>query len=166
MTDTAKADAGPSDVARQLTQAISDVFAADEISTGVGAGRQGIRLGGQLLTDPALAYEQIAARFRQYGYTPAMRQAEGRVVITALPVLFSPKPTRDLGAIVLFAATVVSVLFAAAAAEAPDLQWILRHPLAGLPFAAGLLSILVAHELGHYFMARRLGVAASLPYFI
>ncbi len=166
MTDTLKADAGPSDVARQLTQAISDVFAVDETTTGVGAGHQGIRLGGQLLTDPARAYERIAARFKQYGYTPAMRQAEDRVLITALPVLFSAKPTRDFGAIVLFAATVVSVLFAAAAAEAPDLQWILRHPLAGLPFAAGLLAILVAHELGHYFMARRLGVAASLPYFI
>jgi membrane-associated protease RseP (regulator of RpoE activity) len=37
---------------------------------------------------------------------------------------------------------------------------------AGLPFAAGLLSILVAHELGHYLVSRRLGVAASLPYFI
>lgn len=33
-------------------------------------------------------------------------------------------------------------------------------------FSAGLLSILLAHEFGHYFAARRHRVPASLPYFI
>jgi len=36
----------------------------------------------------------------------------------------------------------------------------------GLVFAASLMSILLAHEFGHYLMARRNGVPASLPYFI
>src|SRR3990167_1801269 len=36
----------------------------------------------------------------------------------------------------------------------------------GVLFAAGLLSILTAHEFGHYFAARRYGVPVSLPYFI
>jgi len=36
----------------------------------------------------------------------------------------------------------------------------------GALFAAGLLSILTAHEFGHYFAARRYGVPVSLPYFI
>ena len=36
----------------------------------------------------------------------------------------------------------------------------------GLPFALSLLSILLAHELGHYFTSRRYGVPASLPYFV
>jgi membrane-associated protease RseP (regulator of RpoE activity) len=38
--------------------------------------------------------------------------------------------------------------------------------LAGLPFAATLMSILLVHELGHYVMSRVHGVRASLPYFI
>ncbi len=39
--------------------------------------------------------------------------------------------------------------------------------LAGGPvFAATLMSILLAHEMGHYVVARRHGVDASLPYFI
>src|SRR3990167_5325682 len=36
----------------------------------------------------------------------------------------------------------------------------------GALFAAGLLSILTAHEFGHYFAARRYGVPVILPYFI
>jgi membrane-associated protease RseP (regulator of RpoE activity) len=36
----------------------------------------------------------------------------------------------------------------------------------GVPFAATLMTILLAHEAGHYVMCRRYGVSASLPYFI
>ena len=36
----------------------------------------------------------------------------------------------------------------------------------GIPFAATLMTILLAHEAGHYVMCRRYGVSASLPYFI
>lgn len=36
----------------------------------------------------------------------------------------------------------------------------------GLAFAATLMSILLCHELGHYIVGRRHGVAVSLPYFI
>jgi len=44
-----------------------------------------------------------------------------------------------------------------------------RHPsalLAGLPFSLTLLTILMAHEMGHYLAALRYGVNASLPYFL
>ncbi len=36
----------------------------------------------------------------------------------------------------------------------------------GFLYAGSLMTILLAHELGHYFQARRYGVPASLPYFI
>jgi membrane-associated protease RseP (regulator of RpoE activity) len=36
----------------------------------------------------------------------------------------------------------------------------------GIPFAACLLGILTAHELGHYILCRRRGVQATLPIFI
>src|SRR5215475_10664958 len=35
----------------------------------------------------------------------------------------------------------------------------------GLPFSVTLMSILLFHEMGHYLLARRHGVHASLPYF-
>jgi membrane-associated protease RseP (regulator of RpoE activity) len=38
--------------------------------------------------------------------------------------------------------------------------------LAGIPFAATLLGILLAHELGHFFACRYYRIQASYPYFI
>ena len=38
--------------------------------------------------------------------------------------------------------------------------------LAGLPFAATLLTILLAHELGHFFACRRHHIHSSYPFFI
>lgn len=48
-------------------------------------------------------------------------------------------------------------------------QWIWQHParlLLGIPFSLALMGILLAHEFGHFFLAERYGVYATLPYFI
>jgi membrane-associated protease RseP (regulator of RpoE activity) len=45
----------------------------------------------------------------------------------------------------------------------------LHHPsllMLGMPFSFTLLSILLAHELGHYFTCRHYGIRATYPYFI
>jgi membrane-associated protease RseP (regulator of RpoE activity) len=41
-----------------------------------------------------------------------------------------------------------------------------RVLLAGLPFAATLLGILLAHELGHFFACRHYKLSSSYPYFL
>lgn len=38
--------------------------------------------------------------------------------------------------------------------------------LAGIPFSFSLLSILLAHEMGHFFASKRHGIIATLPHFI
>jgi len=47
-------------------------------------------------------------------------------------------------------------------------NWILhpRRLLQGMPFAATLMLILMAHEMGHYLYCKRYGVWATLPFFI
>lgn len=48
-------------------------------------------------------------------------------------------------------------------------NWILHQPwqlLKGIPFAAALFAILLAHEMGHFVYCRRYGVYATLPFFI
>lgn len=48
-------------------------------------------------------------------------------------------------------------------------EWVLRQParlLLGIPFSTTLLTILLAHEMGHYLLCRYYGVRATLPFFI
>jgi len=49
------------------------------------------------------------------------------------------------------------------------LGWIAEHParlVLGIPFSLTLMGILLAHELGHFLLAEKNGVYATLPYFI
>ncbi len=49
------------------------------------------------------------------------------------------------------------------------LRWVAEHPariLLGVTFSASLMLILLAHEMGHYLMALRYGVNATLPFFL
>src|SRR3954454_12891092 len=49
------------------------------------------------------------------------------------------------------------------------IHYILEQPsrlLMGIPFSLGLMTILLAHEMGHYVFCLRYGVYATLPFFI
>jgi membrane-associated protease RseP (regulator of RpoE activity) len=49
------------------------------------------------------------------------------------------------------------------------LKWLVQHPanlVLGIPFSMTLMGILLAHEFGHFVVAKRNGVYATLPYFI
>jgi len=49
------------------------------------------------------------------------------------------------------------------------LKWVLHQPsrlFLGIPFSATLLTVLVAHEMGHYLYCRFYDVRATLPFFI
>jgi membrane-associated protease RseP (regulator of RpoE activity) len=85
-------------------------------------------------------------------------------------VLVPPRPRGRFPAanVALFLATLATTLWAGfglspLAAHAPTLANVLRG---GLPFAGSLVAILFTHEMGHYLLARRYGVRATLPYFI
>jgi membrane-associated protease RseP (regulator of RpoE activity) len=80
--------------------------------------------------------------------------------------------------VVLFAATCVSTLlvgtflmagFTNTLAERSLLREIWLSPsrlMDGLPFSLAIMSILLAHEMGHYLTCRYYGISATLPYFI
>jgi len=66
----------------------------------------------------------------------------------------------------LFLVTVLTTLFAGALQQGVDPLEDYAGLLKGIPFACSLLFILGSHEFGHYYMARRNGVDATLPLFI
>ena len=64
--------------------------------------------------------------------------------------------------LLLFIITLITTSFAGSVGG----DTILRIIINGLPYSLSLLTILLVHEFGHYFAARRFGVDATLPYFI
>ncbi len=68
--------------------------------------------------------------------------------------------------IVLFVLTLVTTTLAGAFQQGANPFTNPASIALGLPFALTLMSILLCHEMGHYLLARRHGVQATLPYFI
>jgi membrane-associated protease RseP (regulator of RpoE activity) len=127
------------------------------------------------LNDTEKAYDTLSASLRPSNITPLFRSKDGNSHIILVPGVFNPKASNVWINIILFALTVLSVFFTGMlySYEGPTtggMSVILPHLAAAiggaLAFTAALLSILLAHEFGHYFMARRHKTAATLPYFI
>lgn len=68
--------------------------------------------------------------------------------------------------ITLFLLTLISTTLAGALQNGVDPLSDPWRIASGLPFAITLMTILLVHEMGHYFMSRYHGVQATLPYFI
>ena len=152
-----------SSIAFRLQDLVGDLFEVHETKT-LPDHSGAVRLEGRFLTDTAQAYEKIAPRLRTMGYTTHFRQEGERQIILAIPGALPVSQPRPLLAAILFLLTLLTVLYTGALMEAESMETL--NLLVGWPFAASLLSILLAHEFGHYIVARRLGAAVSLPYFI
>lgn len=166
------------DVASRLRDAVKDVFAIRDITTGTTQPevmtsqreqKQVIRFRGELLMSADEAYDIVSDRFGNLGYTALFRRDEDADVILAMPGSLPTSEARPLLAGGLFITTLLTVLYTGMLMNEPNLGaaglrvW---HLLTGWPFAVSLLTILVAHELGHYTVARHYNTAVSLPYFI
>lgn len=157
----------------EVEQAVADLFAVQDITLGVPEHPKAIRLRGYLQVVSDKAYPRIAERLRQMDYTAILRHdAEtGLDELVAVPGAL-PRAERSRlwvhGALLL--ATILTTLYVGAgmseARPADDLWWPLFNFWRGWPFSLSLMSILLAHELGHYFVSRLHGVPASLPYFV
>lgn len=108
----------------------------------------------------------VAARGRQV-LLEAIGNGESRVLVLPLSVLPEIQAAPRLWVHgLLLATTFLTTTWAGALHQGINL---LEEPgrfTVGLPYAFGLLLILSAHELGHYFAARRHGIDVTLPYFI
>ena len=158
-----------------LNNIVSRVFRYDDVTLGDPKKGYFLRYRGELLRDSLEAYDQLAEGLRPYDITPLFRIEEGCQTVLLVRGTIQPKPSRVWINILLFALTVLSVLFAGATMAytgplpADDLGKIrvyITHIWVGWPFAVSLLAILLAHEFGHYFVGRARGAAVTLPYFI
>ncbi len=134
---------------------------------------------GRLHVESAAAYALLDDSLAPRDLVPVFRtDADGRHLVHILAGRITPQPRAWWPNLILLLLTFGTMLYAgtiqalgeigfedplAAAAIADDL---LPNLWRGLPYALSILLILGAHELGHYFAARRHRLSVTLPYFI
>jgi membrane-associated protease RseP (regulator of RpoE activity) len=153
------------DIAERLYRELAGLMAVKRIDVWRKDPNQAITFVGKLLDQSERAFAQISERFAALGYTAMLVQnKDGAHHVFAMRGVAQPQPSRRWVNVVLFLVTVVAVMIAGLSPEADPTNplWY----LSGLPFAVALLGILLAHELAHYFVARRYGSPVSLPYFV
>ncbi len=132
-----------------------------------------VRYRGRLKGESEAAHNQLAGWLKPYQITPLFRWEGDRHAILLTPELPKPvpaNPMRNLGLVLLTFVSMVLIggLSSADQSSLPTdpLQAMLQLTRRGAPFAVALMSILICHEFGHFFMARHHGVPVSLPFFI
>ncbi len=157
-----------------LSNLVSHIFHIEDVTLGDPARGLIARYRGHLIPeDTAAAYDQLADSLKPYNITPLFRAEKGQQIIYLTPTKPNPKPTRASINVILFILTVLSVLFVGSQPQGTmpndlsgQIVYFAKALLTGWPYALSLMSILVAHELGHYFMSRHHKTQATLPYFI
>ncbi len=182
-------------VEAQVAELVGDALYIDRVESPRSPATEGIVvLHGRLQRPSADVFPIWLRELGARNYTPVLRDDESAVTplarLTAdepaaatpgMPVqlrIFRALPKRLPGSIAinvtLYLLTWISTLYVGAAYVNPEMMTdlfnaeLLRPAIlfTGLPFALTLMSILTAHEFGHYFVARIHKVDVTLPYFI
>ena len=115
-------------------------------------------------------YRRLRSAFAELNQAPQLLEGErGQTIVVAAPI--SPEERQPLRqnfglAIVLFAATLVTTMWAGALHQGVNLWQDPTRFAVGLPYSLALMAILLVHELGHYVAGRLHGIKVTLPYFI
>ncbi len=136
-----------------LRDAVENVLTVETVQMG----RGGVTFTGRLRHDAERSFAYLESRFSPLGYTPLLRRTQGTDEVVAVEGIVGVSRSNWVINLLLFVATVVSVLVV-------GLQ--IFSPLGALVYTAGLLLVLGCHEFGHYIVARIHGLAVTLPYFI
>lgn len=165
--DNAEEDS-PTDELAWLRSLLAGIFAIEDITLGA-AGGPAARVRGRFLIDSAAAYARLRSKCRARGYTLLFRRKGKDDLVLLAKAPAKPSPSNKWIPLLLAGATLASMMLSYALFwEASEFTWpaIARNLGRGWGFTLSFLGILVAHELGHYFTARRFGVAVTLPYLI
>jgi membrane-associated protease RseP (regulator of RpoE activity) len=113
----------------------------------------------------ALKTERVGDRYRLF----LLPDPNEKPVVVALPKETDPKPLTPVQkgfAVALAIATGLTCMETSGILMGLDLAATPNQWPQAWPIAVGILLVLVAHEIGHWVMARRHGVKLSWPFFI
>ena len=111
--------------------------------------------------------EDVISSFEKIDFYPFMRREKGKLIVTLRP---SP-PKKEFSYkknLILFLLTIISTTIAGYFMAVPHIEYgSITNPWIGaITFSFSIMLILGSHEMGHYLIARKNGVDATLPYFI
>jgi membrane-associated protease RseP (regulator of RpoE activity) len=164
-----QAGEGPPPIAPEALAALESRLAPMLAITGHRAFGNVVEFTGRLRGKTDEMFRKIREAFAGEPLTPLLLEGEdGDVRLVMLPGKQTVAAGRPKWALhwLLFLATVATTTWAGALHAGVNL---LQHPdqfAVGLPYSLGLLLILGAHELGHYFTAKAHGIQVTPPFFI
>jgi membrane-associated protease RseP (regulator of RpoE activity) len=145
----------------ELISKVNEVFRIYEITQSP-EGDQ-IYIFGDPLVDQFTAYQRLWRIFSRYGYQITLTHRLGENLI----VISRARATGDSSINILLAiATFFSTMFMGSTMFGVNPFQDPLNLFKGLPFAIAIMSVLGAHEFGHYIAGKKHGVQTSLPYFI
>jgi membrane-associated protease RseP (regulator of RpoE activity) len=128
-------------------------------------GIQGNRIVGRMREPVAESIAGLRKAFADAGYTAYLERSGDEHVVVYGQVPKQPKPKVWVN-VLLFVATILTTLLVGAVNRGGNPFKQPLDILLGLPFSVGIILVLGSHELAHYLTARKLGVDATLPYFL
>ncbi|MCS7324356.1 MAG: site-2 protease family protein [Anaerolineae bacterium] len=156
-----------------LRARVAEVMSIEAVDASGDERVSAVKFIGKLRLDASAAFEHLRTRLAALGYVPLLREAESEremVVAVRGEVAQSAPQNLKLSLLLFLATLLTTTLFGGMFA------WSLSRPTTdfslvgilsnGIPFSVALMTILGAHELGHYAAARRHKLAVTLPYFI
>ena len=122
--------------------------------------------------DSTVAYQEIEQALAGHHLLPVLKQDNDGQILFLVQERQRGKPLGAHINLVLFILTLISVMATGGlygyegSLSGNTLQDLLELLKSGWPFALSLLTILGAHEFGHYFAGKKHGVQVTLPFFI
>lgn len=101
--------------------------------------------------------------FYEKGYQLSFKYELGEYILIASPLRAKERWWINL---LLAAATIFTTMLVGSLLFGADLVSNPSQVLKGIPFTIAIMTVLGAHEAGHYLVARLHGMCTSLPYFI
>jgi membrane-associated protease RseP (regulator of RpoE activity) len=119
-----------------------------------------------------MSFSGILEKISPMRLSAVIRREHGDIVLFLMPASKKKKIFNPVLNLIMFILTLLSVLITGGLygfqGTLPNGFWqtIMKLIQSGWPFAVSLLTILGAHEFGHYFAGLKNGVDVTLPFFI
>ena len=153
---------------------IKGIFGIDTFfSTQTIAYQEGAIFRGNIRGEPEVVHERLSANLKKslgdkYRLF-LVENTDGKPVVIILPSRNEPRSmtlAQKIFGVILFFATIATSMEAAGILLSFDFFASPERYQETLVIAGGIIAILISHEIGHWFFARRYDVRLSLPYFI